>query len=89
MCKDNVLFLERQRKLHKKRLFVHKTGNNYRGCIIEKSIHPLSEDTASYADEGASVADGQGIVVAHAHGDFLEFGFVCKECLLYFAEESV
>ena len=65
-----------------------KQGIIIGGVSFEKSIHPLSKDTASYADEGASVADGQGIVVAHAHGQFLEFGCMCKVRFLYFVEET-
>ena len=63
--------------MHKKFYFVQMIG----------LIVSFSEDAASHSDKGAAVLDGDGIIVWHAHGDFLETRLVGEVFLLDFQEE--
>ena len=45
------------------------------------------EDTASDADQGASLFDGEGIVVGHAHGYLLELRNILEMSFLHLVEE--
>ena len=37
------------------------------------SIYPLAKDAATHAHQCASLFDGDGVIVAHAHGEFTKF----------------
>ena len=50
-------------------------------------IHPFPEDAASHTDEGASLANSQRVVVAHAHGDFAELGIIFEMSFLHVVEK--
>ena len=61
---------------------MQKTGS------MGQSIMPFPEDSATDADERASLADGQWVVAGHAHGQFAEGRLVLEVRFLQFPEEG-
>ena len=71
--------MKKTKKKHKIVLFVQ---------WISLLVYSFSKNAASYADKRTSFTDGERIIIAHAHGYFLEIGCVLEVSFLHFAEEA-
>ena len=59
--------------------------------FVQKSVCLVvscSKDSTSYTDKGASFFNGYRVVIRHAHGDFLERGYLSEISLFDFLEKS-
>ena len=71
--------MKKTKKKHKIVLFVQ---------WISLLVYSFSKNAASYADKRTSFTDSERVIIAHAHGYFLEIGSVLEVSFLHFAEEA-